>query len=134
MDALVLLVFGGVPGEFHLAQRARRAARFNVRLQARAARGASACKPLLDRDAHVVVQVFRGEIRSVRPHQRVELWMNHERLKKRKVPERFEHWTFQRSGQINLPSETVAKPEPQHVPTDVPRFENVVIHGSTPTV
>ena len=34
----------------------------------------------------------------------------------------------------HLAGETVAKPEPQHVSTDVPRFENVVIHGSTPTV
>src|SRR5450759_4967085 len=100
----------------------------NVRLQARAAFGASACKPLLDRHPHVLVQVFRSEIRSVWPHQRVELWMNHERLKKREVPERFEHWTLQRGGQINLAGEPVQKPAPQHVSTDVPRFENVVIH------
>lgn len=88
--------------------------------------------PVLGRDADRFVEELRSEIRSVRPHERVEFRMHGERAEVGWIAQWGEHRAFQGRTQIDLANRTIAKPQPHRVAGNVASFDDVVIHAVTP--
>jgi hypothetical protein len=91
---------------------------------------ALAFRRLLSGDSHVVVQKLWREIGPIGPHESVKLGVDREPPEIILVAQRFEYRATQSRPKIDFAGGSVPKPQPHDVPTDVPRFQNVIVHLS----
>jgi hypothetical protein len=80
-------------------------------------------------DAHVVVQELRSEVHTVGPRESVKLGMNLKPPEDCRVAERFEYRSVELLLEVDLSRGVVAESQPDHIPADIPRFDDVVVHG-----
>src|SRR5438874_8020111 len=81
------------------------------------------------RDADVVVQELRSEIRSVRPHKSTEFLVYTKLLENGRIAQGLEDRAVQFLFQIDLAGRAIAKSKPDHESADVACLDNVVVHG-----
>lgn len=78
----------------------------------------------------MVVEIFRRNIRAVRPDQSVELRMNAELPEAIELEKRFEDWSLENRSQVDFTACSVPEAEPYDVVSFVAGLEYVVVHHS----